>query len=57
VLLLGPLYHLPDATDRALTLAEAARLPRPGGVAVVAALSRWGRVFVRAAADHLGEQA
>lgn len=57
VLLLGPLYHLPEATDRALALAEAVRLLRPGGVAVVAALSRWGRVFVRAAAGHLGDRA
>lgn len=57
VLLLGPLYHLPEAADRALALAEAARLLRPGGVAVVAALSRWGRVLVRAAAGHLGDRA
>lgn len=53
VLLLGPLYHLPDPADRAQALAEAARVLRPGGVAVVAALSRWGRVFVRAAAGEL----
>jgi SAM-dependent methyltransferase len=57
VLLLGPLYHLPEAADRAQALAEAVRLLRPGGVAVVAALSRWGRVFVRAAAGNLGDQA
>ncbi|PRY19157.1 ubiquinone/menaquinone biosynthesis C-methylase UbiE [Pseudosporangium ferrugineum] len=57
VLLLGPLYHLPDATDRASALTEAVRVLRPGGVAVVAALSRWGRVLVRAAAGHLGDPA
>lgn len=57
VLLLGPLYHLPDAADRASALAEAVRVLRPGGVAVVAALSRWGRVLVRAAAGHLGDPA
>jgi SAM-dependent methyltransferase len=55
VLLLGPVYHLPDAGDRARALAEAWRVLRPGGVAVVAALSRWGRVFVRAAAGQLGD--
>jgi SAM-dependent methyltransferase len=55
VLLLGPLYHLPDAADRAQALAEALRLLRPGGVVVVAALSRWGRVFVRAAGGDLGD--
>jgi SAM-dependent methyltransferase len=57
VLLLGPLYHLPDADVRAAALAEAFRVLRPGGVAVVAALSRWGRVFVRAAAGDLGDPA
>lgn len=57
VLLLGPLYHLPDPFDRAQALAEAARVLRPGGVALVAGLSRWGRVFVRAAAGELHDQA
>jgi SAM-dependent methyltransferase len=41
VLLLGPLYHLPDRADRLRALAEAVRVLRPGGVAVVAAISRW----------------
>ena len=53
VLLLGPLYHLPEPDDRAQALAEALRVLRPGGVTVVAALSRWGRVVVRAAAGEL----
>ncbi|MET3429573.1 SAM-dependent methyltransferase [Actinoplanes tereljensis] len=57
VLLLGPLYHLPDAADRAQALTEASRVLRPGGVLVAAALSRWGRVFVRAAAGELGDPA
>jgi SAM-dependent methyltransferase len=41
VLLLGPLYHLPEASDRARALAEAVRVCAPGGVAVAAAMSRW----------------
>ncbi len=41
VLLLGPMYHLPEATDRARCLREAHRVLRPGGVAFVAAISRW----------------
>jgi SAM-dependent methyltransferase len=41
VLLLGPLYHLVSGEDRALALREACRVLRPGGVAVVAAISRW----------------
>src|SRR5689334_12390016 len=57
VLLLGPLYHLTGADDRARALAEAWRVLRPGGVAVVAGLSPWGRVLVRASADQLGDPA
>jgi ubiquinone/menaquinone biosynthesis C-methylase UbiE len=41
-LLLGPLYHLVEASDRALALAEAVRVTRPGGVVVAAAISRYG---------------
>jgi ubiquinone/menaquinone biosynthesis C-methylase UbiE len=32
ILLLGPLYHLVDAADRLLALAEARRVLRPGGL-------------------------
>lgn len=41
VLLLGPMYHLPEAGDRSRCLREARRVLRPGGVAFVAAISRW----------------
>ena len=41
VLLLGPLYHLPTREDRVATLAEAARVVRPGGPVCAAAISRW----------------
>lgn len=40
VLLLGPLYHLPDAGDRRAAISEAARVVRPGGLVVGAAISR-----------------
>lgn len=40
-LLLGPLYHLVEAADRAQALAEAARVTRPGGVVVAAGISRY----------------
>ncbi len=40
VLLLGPLYHLTLRDDRIRALREAWRVVRPGGVVVVAAISR-----------------
>jgi ubiquinone/menaquinone biosynthesis C-methylase UbiE len=40
-LLLGPLYHLVDAADRAQALAEARRVTRPGGLVVAAGISRY----------------
>lgn len=45
VLLLGPLYHLTEAADRAQALAEAARVLRPAGVLFAAAISRWASLL------------
>lgn len=44
VLLLGPLYHL-DHEDRALSLTEAMRVLRPGGVLVAAAISQFASLM------------
>lgn len=41
VLLLGPLYHLPERQDRIQTLREAGRVIRAGSPVFVAAISRW----------------
>lgn len=41
VLLLGPLYHLVDASERRRALGEAARVLHPGGVLIAAGISRW----------------
>lgn len=41
VLLLGPLYHLTDAAERAQALAEARRVLRPGGLLVAATINRF----------------
>jgi SAM-dependent methyltransferase len=40
-LLLGPLYHLHDRTDRVRALREAARVTRPGGLVAAAVISRF----------------
>jgi 2-polyprenyl-3-methyl-5-hydroxy-6-metoxy-1,4-benzoquinol methylase len=40
VLLLGPLYHLPDPADRHRALTEAARVVRPGGPVIAATINR-----------------
>jgi SAM-dependent methyltransferase len=51
VLLLGPLYHLVDAADRASALREAARALRPGGVLIAAGISRWASALDGLARD------
>ena len=40
VILLGPLYHLGERTDRLLALREAGRVSRSGGIVAAAAISR-----------------
>ena len=51
VLLLGPLYHLTAAPDRARALDEAARVLKPGGRLFAAAVSRWGSALDGLARD------
>jgi SAM-dependent methyltransferase len=45
VLLLGPLYHLPDRTDRVQAWREAVRVTRPGGVVAGAVISRFASML------------
>ena len=45
VLMLGPLYHLPDPADRASAWMEAGRVLRVGGVLIAAAISRFASVL------------
>ena len=51
VLLLGPLYHLTSAQDRARALSEATRVLNPGGRLFAAAISRWASVLDGLARD------
>jgi SAM-dependent methyltransferase len=66
VLLLGPLYHLAQGTERTAVIREAARVLRPGGPLFAAAISRWAvridgiiasRIYLKypAALDVIGE--
>jgi len=45
VLLLGPLYHLTDKTERVKALMEAKRIVKPGGVVLSAVISRYASLF------------
>ncbi|MBW4717911.1 class I SAM-dependent methyltransferase [Saccharothrix obliqua] len=54
VLLLGPLYHLVSADDRARALAEARRVLRAGGLLVAAAISRYLSVLETGTSGVLG---
>jgi ubiquinone/menaquinone biosynthesis C-methylase UbiE len=53
VLLLGPLYHLTDAADRAQALHEARRVLKPGGWLFAAAISRYASALDGLARDLL----
>jgi SAM-dependent methyltransferase len=45
VLLLGPLYHLTQRTDRVRALREAGRVVKPGGLVFAAAISRFASLL------------
>ncbi|MEU6348408.1 class I SAM-dependent methyltransferase [Streptomyces sp. NPDC047072] len=44
VLMLGPLYHLPEQTDRVRALAAARRVVRPDGLVVAATINRYAQL-------------
>lgn len=55
VLLAGPMYHLAPA-DRAIALAEAARVVVPGGVIGAVAVNRYANLIGAAVANQLHER-
>jgi SAM-dependent methyltransferase len=56
VLLLGPLYHLVERTERVQAIAEARRVARPGALVAAAAISRHAPLMDTAAKGVLDER-
>ena len=57
VLLLGPLYHLTERTERVRVLTEARRVCRAGGIVVAAAVSRFASTLDGLRAGYLEDPA
>jgi ubiquinone/menaquinone biosynthesis C-methylase UbiE len=55
-LLLGPLYHLADASDRERALSEAVRVTRSGGVVAAAAIGKLAALMGLAVEQRLTDQ-
>ena len=55
-MMLGPLYHLVDAGDRAQALAEAVRVTRAGGLVVAAGISRYAGMLEYGSNARLTEE-
>ncbi len=57
VLLLGPLYHLPQRAGRLQALREASRVLRPGGVLFAAAIARFAALIDGIESDFIADPA
>ncbi|WUJ75013.1 class I SAM-dependent methyltransferase [Kribbella soli] len=55
-LLLGPLYHLVETSDRAKALSEARRATRPGGLVIAAGINRYGGLIEAGSNGHLSRE-
>jgi len=56
VLLLGPLYHLPDSADRRRALEQARRVLRPGGLLATTAVNRFAGLLDQMRARRLDDE-
>lgn len=56
VLLMGPLYHLPDFDDRQQALREANRVLRPGGLLLTEVISRFCWLIERTHVDDVSDE-
>ena len=54
-LLFGPLYHLTERAERMAALAEARRVLRPGGLALVQTISRFGSLLDAVRQGYFGD--
>jgi ubiquinone/menaquinone biosynthesis C-methylase UbiE len=55
ILLFGPLYHLTERTERVTALTEACRVLRPGGIALVMSISRFGSLLDGVRQGYFGD--
>lgn len=55
VLLLGPMYHLPERADRLRALGEARRVLRSEGLLFAACITRWASLMDGVAFDYLAD--
>jgi SAM-dependent methyltransferase len=56
ILVLGPLYHLVERTDRLAALREAHRVLRPGGLVAAGAISRFASLLDGLLGGHLRDE-
>lgn len=55
VLLMGPLYHLTDRSDRLTALREAYRVLKPGGVVIAKAVNRFASLLSALRRSHIDD--